>query len=332
MPNEMPTLPIPAFAALILGFLFLRLWVVRGTVSPLGLLLALCALQSLIIALAQHYGVPGMRIVQPITATFLAPAAWLAYVATAVRPFRRLDLWHALLPLVAIAVLISVPQLLDVFLPLLFVAYGAAILIQSLKGPDAQPQSFLANGDLPSRIWLVIGLALIASALSDILIFAAQHAGLSHWRPWIISLFTSGNLLLVGLFSLSSQLQGETPEASAPTGEVAEPDAEVWQSIQSYMSEHRPYLDPDLTLARLSRKLGIPAKTISATINRATGDNVSRFVNAARIEAAQMALLNGESITSAMLASGFNTKSNFNREFLRVTGLSPSKWVADQST
>jgi AraC-like DNA-binding protein len=28
-----------------------------------------------------------------------------------------------------------------------------------------------------------------------------------------------------------------------------------------------------------------------------------------------------------MLGSGFNTKSNFNREFLRVTTLSPSDWM-----
>jgi AraC-like DNA-binding protein len=29
-----------------------------------------------------------------------------------------------------------------------------------------------------------------------------------------------------------------------------------------------------------------------------------------------------------MLNSGFNTKSNFNREFLRVMGASPSEWLA----
>jgi AraC-like DNA-binding protein len=38
----------------------------------------------------------------------------------------------------------------------------------------------------------------------------------------------------------------------------------------------------------------------------------------------------GESVTEAMFASGFSTKSNFNREFLRVTGASPSKWLAEQ--
>ena len=29
-----------------------------------------------------------------------------------------------------------------------------------------------------------------------------------------------------------------------------------------------------------------------------------------------------------MLESGFNTKSNFNREFLRLKGASPTQWLA----
>ena len=34
-------------------------------------------------------------------------------------------------------------------------------------------------------------------------------------------------------------------------------------------------------------------------------------------------MLEGETVTNAMLLSGFNTKSNFNREFLRVVGEAP---------
>ena len=77
----------------------------------------------------------------------------------------------------------------------------------------------------------------------------------------------------------------------------------------------------------MSRKLGVPAKSLSATINLATGENVSRFINKARIAAAQKAMLDGESVTNAMLTCGFNTKSNFNREFLRIVGTSPSAWL-----
>jgi len=58
---------------------------------------------------------------------------------------------------------------------------------------------------------------------------------------------------------------------------------------------------------------------------------VSRYVNNARIAASQKAMLEGETVTSAMLSSGFNTKSNFNREFLRIAGSSPSRWLANLS-
>jgi len=41
---------------------------------------------------------------------------------------------------------------------------------------------------------------------------------------------------------------------------------------------------------------------------------------------AQAQLRQGQSVTQAMLAAGFDTKSNFNREFLRVTVQTPSAW------
>lgn len=71
-------------------------------------------------------------------------------------------------------------------------------------------------------------------------------------------------------------------------------------------------------------------KQLSGTINRVTGENVSRYINAARIFAAQRGLISGENVTAAMLEAGFNTKSNFNREFQRITGTSPSDWLSSQ--
>jgi AraC-like DNA-binding protein len=324
---QMPSLPIPVFAAAVLLFLFLRLWITRTKLTPIAVLLALCALQTGIIALAQHYQITGMRLVQPITATLIPPAAWCAFEWTAVRPQRRTDLLHLLVPATALAALYTGPDFLDVFIPVTFTLYGCAILYQSSKGPDAQPLAYLQDGQLPSRIWQVIGAALCASALSDLFIIVALSTGHVGLRPWIISIFSVGNLTLIGLVSLSNHLQSDEVPEDASIRTLNEAEREVWQRVQKYMVDHRPYLDPDLTLARLSRKLGVPAKTLSTVINQETGENVSRYVNKARIAAAQTALKDGESVTLAMLSSGFNTKSNFNREFLRVTGQSPSDWL-----
>lgn len=323
----MPTFPIPVFVACVLGFAGLRLWWLRGYVSPLVLLLILCAAQSLVIALNQHYGVTTMRIVQPLMASLIPPAAWIAYR----NRVSRADILHVLGPLTAVAALIVSPQFLDVLLPGLFVLYGILILISAKDGADAQPDTLLASGDLPGRIWLVIGAALVASALSDILIVASQVVGYVEFRPWIISVFSLGNLLIIGGLSFSPHLQTVNDDQPDETANSKVADAEVWERIQTFMEEQRPHLDPDLTLARLSRKMGVPSKSLSATINLTTGENVSRFINKARIAAAKKAMLGGETITNAMLLSGFNTKSNFNREFLRLVGTSPSAWLAEQT-
>ena len=100
-----------------------------------------------------------------------------------------------------------------------------------------------------------------------------------------------------------------------------------WGSVAYVMAAQALYLNPDLTLAQLARKLLVPVKQLSGAINRVTGENVSRYINNARVKAAQGALLKGDNVTTAMLAAGFNTKSNFNREFLRVVGASPSEWL-----
>lgn len=329
----MPTLPIPVFVALLLAFACLRLWADQRRLSALGLLLALCAAQSMIIALAQHYMVPGMRWVQPIGAALIAPMAWFAHIATAVRPAARVDLLHGVIPLAAVAAVLVAPEFLDVLLPGAFVGYGIAIVLQTRHGADAQPRANLAHGNVPARIWLVIGAALVASALSDVLIVLAQATGRAEARGWIITVFSVGNLLLIGVFALSPYLRSDMPEKSESPAQSAEPDAELWTRVVSCMAQERPYLDPNLTLAQLARKLRVPAKALSTTINLATGENVSRFVNAARIRHAQGLLVRGETVTEAMLASGFNTKSNFNREFLRVAGASPSDWLhADRAT
>lgn len=321
----MPTFPIPVFVACILGFACLRLWWHRKQASLLLFLLALCAVQSLIIALGQHYGLTIMRIVQPLVASLIPPAAWIAYR----NQISRADAIHLLGPLTAVAALLISPQFLDVLLPGLFVVYGVLILLSSKDGADTQPNSLLASGDLPARMWFVIGVVLFASALSDVLIVGAQLAGYPDLRPWIISIFSVGNLLIIGVLGFSPHLQTVADEGTEEASEPQVVDPEVWNRIQTFMEAHKPYLDPDLTLSRLSRKLGVPTKPLSTTINVKTGENVSRFINNARIAAAQKAMLEGETVTNAMLTSGFNTKSNFNREFLRVVGSSPSIWLRE---
>lgn len=329
-PLTMPVLPVPMVFALILLWLLARA-LIRGSASPLLLcLILLCAWQNGLIALVHHYGFAGLRWVQPVSATAIPPLAWLAFVRAAQRPlvpFR--DGLHAAAPLAAVCGVLALPQALDLLVPTVFLGYGAALFHATQAGRDALMRTRLDSGDAPVWLWRLIGAALMASAVSDLAIAADFAATGGRHASWIIGLVSTAELAVLGLVGLSQSLdpvEDEDDGRAQPNRPHAEAPDDLVQRADRLMRDRQVFRDPDLTLGRLAARLHVPAKQLSAAINRDTGANVSRYVNGFRIAHATERLTEGANVTEAMLDSGFNTKSNFNREFLRVTGHSPSAW------
>ncbi|MEH0759853.1 helix-turn-helix transcriptional regulator [Vibrio sp. 16] len=76
--------------------------------------------------------------------------------------------------------------------------------------------------------------------------------------------------------------------------------------------------------------VGHPVTKRSSAVNQVHQRNISKLINEYRIQHAQKALVETkDSITQISLSSGFQTKSNFNREFSRVSGMSPSQYRKD---
>ncbi len=326
-----PSLPLPLVSALVLAFLLVILLLRRGPPGFFVALVGLCAMQAAIIALAQHYGIAAFRFLQPVTAAAIAPLAWAAFQFSAVRrPRLPHDLAHLAGPVLVAAALLVMPALLDALIPALFLGYGGTILLAAWRGVDGLPRLPIEAGDTPGLVWKVIALSLIVSALGDGLIAVAVMGGRANWLPWIVAIGSSFTLLSVGGFVLVRSLGRRGDRDPVPKGSPipVDPGADkhLMARLDALLESRRLYLDPELTLSRLARALHVPVKRLSVAINRNTGGNVSRHVNAYRIREACRALEGGASVTDVMLASGFNTKSNFNREFRRVTGRTPSAW------
>lgn len=327
----MPVLPVPLIIALLLlGFLLHRL-ATRDTPVLLLALIGFCALQSATLAAVQYYGLSFLRVLQPLCATIIPAVAWLAFCQATAGTVRPRDIaLHAVGPVAAALSLLIYPEALDTLIPIAFAAYGGAMLVTLSRGEDSLPYSRLENGGLSLLVWRVLAIALLASAATDIIIAARLASGDATVLLWLPSVFSSATLLILGALSLSHAIESHAPapEASPPHSpeEEARDDA-LLARLEAYVAEHRPYLDPDLTLARLARKVRVPEKQLSAAINNRTGANVSRYINGHRVRHACALMAEGQSVTNAMLASGFNTKSNFNREFLRVMGQSPKAWL-----
>lgn len=107
---------------------------------------------------------------------------------------------------------------------------------------------------------------------------------------------------------------------------------EIMGTLDSRMVRETLYLDPDLTLAKLARKMQLNQKFISAAINTLNKQTFTDFINAYRIAAARKHLSSPEnsadSILDIALNSGFNAKSSFNRVFKSHTGQTPQQYRA----
>lgn len=106
------------------------------------------------------------------------------------------------------------------------------------------------------------------------------------------------------------------------------------QKMLAYMTTERPYLDPDLSLADLARRLHTNPALLSQVINVGTGKNFNDFVNEYRVEAFKRQVRDPAnahlSFLGLALDCGFNSKATFNRAFRKFTGMSP-KAFADQA-
>jgi len=109
-------------------------------------------------------------------------------------------------------------------------------------------------------------------------------------------------------------------------------DLVSWRdTLLTYMENERPYLDPDLSLNDLARRLKTNTSILSPVINAGTGKNFNDFVNQYRVDAFKQQALdpaNGHlSLLGIALDCGFNSKATFNRAFRKLTGQSPREFV-----
>lgn len=331
---DLPQIPLPIIGSILLCWLLLRaVWQgERRPAAPFLLLLALCAAQGVILTLAVGLNWPAARWLSPVTAAGVPVLAWLGFAAAqgAQRGARVLPHLGAVFVII-LAAAFARPAL-DPLLVALFTGYGGAILWHLRGGSDALGALALDGGERPVWLWRTIAAALILSGLGDLAISAGFALGLGDLRGWLIGVNYTVFLAGIGALSLAfdpAPTPATAPEDPPPPATAPEDiarDAEIHARARALLTAERLFLDPGLTLARLARRLRLPEKTLSAAINRHAGQNVSRLVNDLRIDHACALIAAGCPVTEAMLESGFNTKSNFNRAFRIARATTPSAW------
>ena len=98
------------------------------------------------------------------------------------------------------------------------------------------------------------------------------------------------------------------------------------------MTTDKPYLEPELSLAALARRLHTNPVVLSQVINTGAGKNFNDFVNQYRVDEFKRQVRNPAnahlSFLGLALDCGFNSKATFNRAFRKFTGQSPGEFLA----
>jgi ligand-binding sensor domain-containing protein/AraC-like DNA-binding protein len=100
--------------------------------------------------------------------------------------------------------------------------------------------------------------------------------------------------------------------------------------LQALIEEEKIYLDPDLTLQKLAKRLKIHYNHLSRIINERFGVSFKNYINAYRVEEAKRLLADpaerNRNIIDIMYDAGFYSKSTFNTAFRKFAGTSPSNY------
>lgn len=329
--------PLPMITALLFGVVAVLVWrlelgILRARVL-FSALFGLCAIEALLVGLRFGYGIEALIPLQRTLPLFLGPLMYLGFAAMTVgrREFPRVALRHLCAPIIILALFwFTVDDLrhLDWVISGSYLFYMIALFLLWRKGPDALVHARIEVAQSVSS-WIIRAICLLLFVLtldSAIALDFAINQGAN-----VTALISFGTIpliliLLAILITLPPMLTRSSP-AMRTTTEFGTKDAETEAKLRNLMDEERLFLDPNLTVQRLAKRLHLPARSVSGAINRTRGLNVSQYVNEFRLaHASEMLINSGDSVAKVAELSGFLARSNFYREFQRVFGQSPAEY------
>ncbi len=175
-----------------------------------------------------------------------------------------------------------------------------------------------------------------ALTLFSVPFFATLLWAVGYFTRSVWALHLSGDLytilvILAFIFSLRypnffvtlrAEIQKNRYERTQLTG-IDLDDVRV--KLADLMKKDKVFLDPELRLADLSETLRVSPHQLSRILNEFYGKNFNEFVNEYRIDHAKKLLVKEpeRTVISVAFEVGFNTKSAFNAQFLKIAGMNP---------
>ena len=166
---------------------------------------------------------------------------------------------------------------------------------------------------------LVLGLSLFYMCLTD-------NPARAFTQQWLL-------LLLFGYSTVQILFRPDPWKQlrCTATEETPEPNpanAAYRATLEAWLDNEKPYLNPDFQLSDLRQVLPLNRTYLSQLINTEYGCSFYQWVNGLRIKEAQRLMREQPEMTIEEVSkqSGFSYRRNFSRIFVDETGMTPSEW------
>lgn len=335
--KSLASLPLPILTAALCSVIAVLIWRADFGAGKARLmfsaLFALSALNALLVGLRFGYGVELFIPLQRVLPLAVGPLLYLGFIALAAPGdlFGRLAAWHlgvAVAAALGFSLVSGHFQNLDWGVGASYVFYVIALVLLWRRGPDHLIHVRLGAAPGMSN-WLLRG----AGFLTFLLVLDSVIAFDFAWQRGsnVSAIISYGSVLLIlvllaFIFALPSMFATTSVRPKGTALVMAEAE-KLEVEARVLLTDSQLYLDPDLSVQRLAKRLHVPERTLSAAINQSQGMNVSQYVNGFRLAHACDLLRSSQaSVAQIMVQSGFLTRSNFYREFQRVYGQTPAAY------
>jgi Response regulator containing CheY-like receiver domain and AraC-type DNA-binding domain len=215
------------------------------------------------------------------------------------------------------------------------IAYNVAGIITLVKYRRRVKQNYSVDQS-KIRDWVTIVLlgypiACLVPPIFELLQLSSNDFSLGNeliaYTPFLLFF----NILFFNAIANPVQIQ-TLPQDTKYQGSLLGEDVAIGylNKLEMMMDKDKYYLEPELSLGKLSDKLEIPSRYLSQIINQHKNQSFYDYINRLRTDHACQLLLNanGKTIQEIFFESGFNSKTSFNTAFKKHQGLTPSQYKA----
>lgn len=326
---------------LAVGFLASKKLQVRPA-RLMGINYLLCATLNLLAVLLFGFGWEFAGQLRGSIAMTLGPALYFYYCSLVGNERATGNLWflHLLPAALVMGLWATHAPFLWIVEYLIIISFAVYLIFtfKLLMGSKQRLQHLAQHADAAYRWLIILAIIMTINLIVEISVCVELRSGIPLGQSvalcvgaGVFLLFHAATLLLVitraPLMEWMHALQDLSLSKTKPMSDAEA--RELFDRWQNVVMERELYKrEGGVTLEQAGRILVIPARQISQAINRIYGGSFSQYLNDCRVKAAQALLRDNVDmpIITLMMEAGFSTKSNFNKEFLRVTGLSPSEY------